>query len=211
MSVPPNPHRRSEASRRAILEAALRLCIESGYGQLTIEGIAASAGVSKKTIYRWWPSKGAVVLEALDDLATTVVDYPDTGDLVVDLRTQLTAVIALLSPADRSAVVGLIAEALQNADLAHELRERLIAPRIAQFKERMRRAQLEGQIATDADLDIAVDLLYGPLYHRLVFHLGMPDSRQLGELIEHALRALNTAPRSGETSATMPPAPHARH
>lgn len=193
MPASPNPQRRSEASRRAILDAALRLCAEAGYGRLTIEAIAASAGVSKKTIYRWWPSKGAVVLEALDDLATTVADHPDTGDLAADLRTQLTAVVELLTPVERSAVVGLIAEALQDPQLADDLRERLIAPRIAQFKERMRRARAAGQLAASADLDVAVDLVYGPLYHRLVFHLGMPDQRRLAELIDHALRALNAA------------------
>lgn len=193
MPASPNPQRRSEASRRAILDAALRLCAEAGYGRLTIEAIAASAGVSKKTIYRWWPSKGAVVLEALDDLATTVADHPDTGDLAADLRTQLTAVVELLTPVERSAVVGLIAEALQDPQLADDLRERLIAPRIAQFKERMRRARAAGQLAAGADLDVAVDLVYGPLYHRLVFHLGMPDQRRLAELIDHALRALNAA------------------
>ncbi|MEH1129565.1 TetR/AcrR family transcriptional regulator [Micromonospora sp. CPCC 206061] len=194
MPVSPNPHRRSETSRRAILDAALQLCAESGYGRLTIEAIAARAGVSKKTIYRWWPSKGTVVLEAIDDVATMVADYPNTGDLAADLRTQLTAVIHLLTPPDRSAVVGLIAEALQDTELAGELRKRLIAPRIAQFKDRMRQAQLSGQLAADANLDIAVDLLYGPLYHRLVYHLGMPDPGELDALIQHTLRAFDEAP-----------------
>lgn len=58
----------------------------------------------------------------------------------------------------------------------------------------MRQAQLGGHLAADANLDIAVDLLYGPLYHRLVFHLGMPDAHELDALIEHALRALNSGP-----------------
>ncbi|WP_207922631.1 TetR-like C-terminal domain-containing protein [Micromonospora sp. KC606] len=146
--------------------------------------------MSKKTIYRWWPSKGSVILDAVDDVATMVADYPDTGDLAADLHTQLTAVIDLLTPPDRSPVVGLIAEALHDPDLAQELRERLIRPRIAQFKERMRQAQLSGQVAADADLDLAVDLVYGPLYHRLVFHLGMPDARELKSLVAYALRAL---------------------
>lgn len=134
-----------------------------------------------------------MVLEAIDDVATMTADYPDTGDLTADLRTQLTAVIDLLTPPDRSAVVGLIAEALQDPDLANELRERLISPRIAQFKDRMRQAQLSGQLAADANLDIAVDLLYGPLYHRLVHHLGMPDPGELDALIEHTLRVFSSA------------------
>ncbi|MFG2054269.1 TetR/AcrR family transcriptional regulator [Micromonospora sp. NPDC048930] len=190
MSASPNPLRRNEASRRAILDAALQLCAEIGYSRLTIEAIAARAGVSKKTIYRWWPSKGAVVLEAVDD-AATVADYPDTGNLATDLHKQLTAVIELLTPPGNSAVTGLIAEALHDNELAHGLRERLIQPRITAFRERMRKAQRDGQLAADADLDVALDLIYGPVYHRLVFHLGMPDPTQLQTLITHALRAFS--------------------
>lgn len=190
MPASPNPLRRNEASRRAILDAALQLSAEHGYGRLTIEAVAARAGVSKKTIYRWWSSKGAVVLDAVDDMAA-VADYPDTGSLAADLHTQLTAVIDLLTSPENSAVTGLIAEALQDHELAHDLRERLIRPRIATFKERLRKAQLEGQLAPDADLDVALDLIYGPVYHRLVFHLGMPDPEQLETLIAHALRAFD--------------------
>lgn len=188
MPESPNPLRRSETSRRAILDATLQLCAELGYRRLTVEAIAARAGVSKKTIYRWWPSKGAVVLEAVDEMAA-VVAHPNTGDVAADFHSQLTALIDLLTPPNNSAVVGLIAEALQDPDLAHDLRERLIRPRIASFEERMRQAQRDGQLAPDADLDVAVGLIYGPIYHRLIFHLGMPDAQQLRTLIDHALRA----------------------
>lgn len=190
MPTSPNPQRRSEASHRAILEAARELCAEDGYRRLTIEAIAARAGVSKKTIYRWWPSKGAVMLEAIDELANLVADFVDTDDLAADLHSQLSAVIGLLTPAN-SVVTGLIAEGLNDAGLAHDLRERLIQPRITAFKDRLRKAQKSGQIPLDADLDVALDLVYGPIYHRLVFHLGMPDSDQLHTLIEHALRAFS--------------------
>jgi AcrR family transcriptional regulator len=186
----PNPLRRSESSRRAILEAALQLCGEQGYRRLTVEAIAARAGVSKKTIYRWWPSKGAVVLEALDETANVVADHVDTGDLAADLHTQLTAVIELFSQ-ENSAVIGLIAEALNDNDLARDLRERTIRPRIAAFQERLRKAQAKGQLPADADLDVALDLIYGPIYYRLVYHLGMPDPERLRTLIAHALRAFD--------------------
>ncbi|ETK35295.1 TetR/AcrR family transcriptional regulator [Microbispora sp. ATCC PTA-5024] len=199
MTKAPNAARRSESSRRAILTAAQELCGENGYGRLTIEAIAARAGVSKKTIYRWWPSKGAVVLELIDETATATADPPDTGDLAADLHTQLTEVIGILTPPHTSPAAGLIAEALHDPDLARDLRQHLIEPRIARFKDRLRRAQDQGQLPSDADLDVALDLLYGPLYHRLAFHLGMPDPSYLDTLITHALRAL-TAPHS--TGAT---------
>ena len=194
MPKAPNAARRSESSRKAILAATAELCGENGYARLTIEAIAARAGVSKKTIYRWWPSKGAVVLELLDQTATIAIEPPDSGDLATDLRALLTEVIGMLTPPETSPGIGLIAEALHDPDLARELRERIIRPRIATFKERLRRAQEAGQLSPEADLDVALDLLYGPLYHRMVFHLGMPDPSYLDSLITHTLRAL-TPPR----------------
>ncbi|MEK8227114.1 TetR-like C-terminal domain-containing protein [Oerskovia sp. M15] len=97
--------------------------------------------MGKTTIYRWWPSKGAVVLELLDQTATAAAAPPDTGDLAADLRTLLTEVIGMLTPPHTSPATGLIAEALQDPALGRELRERLIEPRIATFEQRLRRAQ----------------------------------------------------------------------
>lgn len=187
---PPNPQRRSQRSHDAILAAALDLCAEEGYGRLTIEGIAARAGVSKKTIYRWWPSRGAVVLDALHEAADVAAPHVDTGDLATDMRTQLTAVITFLSPPSHAPLAGVIADALRDPELAGPVRDRLIRPRIEEFEQRMRRAQEQGQLHPDADLDVALDLFYGPLYHRLVFHLGFPEPAYLDKLIAHVIRAL---------------------
>ncbi|MGI5418174.1 TetR/AcrR family transcriptional regulator [Actinomadura luteofluorescens] len=195
MSKAPNPARRRESSRRAILAATAELCSQFGYGRLTIEAIAARAGVSKKTIYRWWPSKGAVALDLLDETATVAAAPPDTGDLAADLHSMLTEIIGMLTPPHNAPGPGVIAEALHDPDLARELRERLVRPRIATFRQRLRRAQDAGQLHPDADLDVALDLLYGPLYHRLALHLGMPDPAYLHSLIAHVLRAL-TPPTS---------------
>lgn len=177
----------------------MALCAEHGYGRLTIEAIAARAGVSKKTIYRWWPSKGSVVLEAIYEMGRQTANFPDTGDLQADLHTQLSAVIRLLTPPYRSALTGVIAEALNDPDLAAELRESLIRPYIAQFEDRLRRAQEQGQLHPDADLTVALDLVYGPIYHRLAFHLGLPEPSYLDTLIEHALRALAPGGRQAPT------------
>lgn len=190
MAYAPNAARRSESSRRAILAATAELCAECGYGRLTIEAIAARAGVSKKTIYRWWPSIGAVVVELIDETADEVATHPDTGDLFTDLRTQLGNVIAMLSPPETSLFAGLIAAAQSDPQLAGELRDRLIQPRIEEFHRRIRSAKALGQLPADADPAIALDLLYGPIYHRLAFHLGMPEGEYLDSLIRHALRAL---------------------
>nr|BFF16625.1 hypothetical protein GCM10025730_01460 [Promicromonospora thailandica] len=97
----PDPSRRSEKSRRAVLTAAFELVQEVPYAQLTIEGIAGRAGVGKQTIYRWWPSKAAILFDAFlllsrsDDGATP--ELPDTGDLRRDLAAVLHATVAELT------------------------------------------------------------------------------------------------------------------
>ncbi|MFI0446868.1 TetR/AcrR family transcriptional regulator [Actinomadura sp. 6N118] len=189
MAGSPNPDRRNQRSRQAILDAALELCGEIGYGHLTIEGIAARAGVSKKTIYRWWPSKAAVVAEALDEVIGAPLAHPDTGDLAKDMHTQISAVIDLLTPPERSPISALIADGLQYPDVAVELRN-FVRPRIDSFNERFRTAQQRGELPPDANPDVAVSLFYGPIYHRLVLHLGMPDSTELTEYIHHVIRSL---------------------
>src|SRR5688500_13972105 len=88
----PNPARRNEATRQAILDAAIDLVVTTGFAALSVEAIAKRAGVGKQTIYRWWPSKGAVLLDAFlahrveerSDVA--VLDPFDTGDLATDVR-----------------------------------------------------------------------------------------------------------------------------
>ena len=93
----PNPERRSDRARKAILAAALELSRDPGFEATSVEAIARRAGVGKQTIYRWWPSKGAVVLEALNEQAGATLAFPDTGDVVADLRTQMSDVAKILS------------------------------------------------------------------------------------------------------------------
>ncbi|MFC5827660.1 TetR/AcrR family transcriptional regulator [Nonomuraea insulae] len=196
---PPDPQRRNQKSRRAILDTALDLCAEHGYGPVTVEAIAARAGVSKKTIYRWWPSKGAVVLEALDDAATPAADFPDTGDIRADLVTQMEGLLRGLfaDPRVGRALTGLIADTQHAPDLARDLDQMLIQPRAEQARTRLAKARTDGGIRADADLDLSLELLYGPVYYRLLLHQGdLHSSAEIRELVDHVLRAL--APHAPE-------------
>ncbi len=167
----PNPERRSERARAAILRSALDLCREQGFPGMTMEGIARRAGVGKQTIYRWWPSKAAVILEGLNEEIGSVTDFPSTDDLVSDLGTQMTGVAKLLaserfSPYSR----GLIPAAQNDPDVAKALLEELVEPRVEACRARLERAQQEGQLRPDVDLDDVVELIYAPLYYRLLLH-----------------------------------------
>ncbi|MFE2174113.1 TetR/AcrR family transcriptional regulator [Kitasatospora sp. NPDC059462] len=190
----PDPSRRSEQSRTAILTAAAGLVAEIGFGKLTIEKIAARAGVGKQTIYRWWPSKGAVVFDAFlaaNENASGSLALPDTGDLGEDLRTvlRLTA-LELADPAFNRTGRALTAEVLTDPDLLREYRERLLDPLLEVTRDRLRAAREAGQLRADADLDLAVELLYGPLYYRWLHGLGPLDAGYADRVVTALLGAL---------------------
>lgn len=165
----PDPTRRNERARRAILEASLALTGECGYANVTVEAIARHAGVGKQTIYRWWPSKGAVVLEAVIESLDPVVAYPDTGDLVDDLRTQLTAIVRLIMTTDfGTAYAGLLAAGQSDSTLLAGLFEKIVEPNIQAFGDRIALAQQQGEFPPDADVPTLRDLLYGVIEYRLL-------------------------------------------
>lgn len=142
---------------------------ELGYDKISIEAIARRAGVSKQTIYRWWPSKGAVILEAATESLSTVVTLADTGDIVADIGTQLTAIVELINttgfgPAYRC----LIAAGQSDAELLRHLFDRIMKPNIEDFGARVTLAQKRGEMRADADWQTMRDLLYGVVEYRLI-------------------------------------------
>jgi AcrR family transcriptional regulator len=205
--VPPNsapdPARRSERSRTAILDATRDLVMKVGYDAMSIEAIAATAGVGKQTIYRWWPSKAAVVLDMWAPDIHQRIAFPDTGDLAADLTAQLTGVIELgndpfFGPSFRA----LVADSQHDDALATQLLDRIFRPRIAACKERLRRGQDAGQLAPDIDLDLAVDLLYGGFYHRYLLRVA-PLGHEFAEaIVDAALTGIGVRPAARTRAGT---------
>lgn len=191
----PHAARRSQAARRAILTAALELAGEVGYTRLSIEGIAARAGAGKQTIYRWWPSKGAVLFDALlmisegeDD---QVAELPDTGDLEADLKTVLRAtVVELNDPRYSDPMRALSVEILSDPVLAADFTERLDRPMKELKRRRLISAQHRGQLGADLDLDVAVDMLWGPLRNRWLHREGPLTEEFADTVVETALNGL---------------------
>ncbi|MGR4879280.1 TetR/AcrR family transcriptional regulator [Streptomyces sp. LARHCF249] len=169
----PDATRRSDRSRRAILDAALALVGEVGYNKLTIEAIAARAGVGKQTIYRWWPSKAAVLLDASLSLAGDAqtqaewTGFPDTGDLAADLKHVLRATVDELCDEKYEAPArALTAAGATDPELGARFNERLLEPQLALYEARLRTAREAGQLAPDTDLRLTVEMLLGPLTYR---------------------------------------------
>ena len=193
MSKHPDPSRRSERSRQAILAAARELVSEVGYGKVSIEAIAARAGVGKQTIYRWWRSKGAVIFDAflaLSEADEGGVTLPDTGDIEADLKTVMRATVAeFADPAFEAPIRALNTEIINDPDLAAQYRERLAGPVDEAKKARLRSAQQAGQIAADLDLDLALELLYAPLFQRWLHRSGPLTPEYADALVDLFLKA----------------------
>lgn len=178
------PANRSEHSRRAILDASISMICELGYDNISIEAIARRAGVSKQTIYRWWPSKGAVVLEAATESLNTVVALPDTGDITADLRTQLTLILdAIANTGFGPAYRGLIAAGQSDPALLRALFDQIIEPNITAFGARTALAQERGEMGADADRQALRDVLYGVIEYRL-FHSMPLEPRYIDAVLE---------------------------
>ncbi|MCD2467181.1 MULTISPECIES: TetR/AcrR family transcriptional regulator [unclassified Streptomyces] len=200
----PDASRRSERSRRAIFDAALALVSEAGYAKTTIEGIAARAGVGKQTIYRWWPSKAAVLLDAFLDLAARAHEaagggegageIPDTGDLAADLRYVLRATVDEMNdPAFDAPTRALAAEGIVDPELGARFTEALLEPQLQYYVRRIEAAQAAGDVDPGVDPRIALELLVGPLHHRWL-HRTLPLTHAYADsLVDLALRGL--APR----------------
>jgi AcrR family transcriptional regulator len=198
MPVPrePDPTRRSERAHAAILTATRELIVEVGYDGMSIEAIAGRAGVGKQTIYRWWPSKAALVLDMWTPDVEEQLGFPDTGDLAADLTTQISAVIGLVEDAVfSSSFRALVAESQHDEALSAQMRQRIFDPRIAACKERLRKAQEAGQLAADVDLDIAVDLFYGGFYHRYLLRVAPLTRAHAAQIVRAALAGVAGAGR----------------
>jgi len=169
------PHRRDENARLAVLHAADDLLVERGFGGVTIEGIAARAGVAKQTIYRWWRSKVDVLLDTLIDDASRQLAVPDTGSAVDDTRRYLRALARFLTrePAGK-VLLALIGEAQHDAEMARTFHQRYLDPQRQHEREMLGRGITAGQLPQALDVDAALDALCGPIIYRALTGAPIP-------------------------------------
>ena len=183
--------RPAEAVRRAALAAAGAMLFEAGLAGLTFDKVAQRAGVSKMTLYKWWPSPGALAFEAYFAVVEHRLAFDDTGDLEHDLRSQLHAFVRLLTAERGGPVIAALAGAAQtDPDLAALFAERYTRPRRALAVERLERSRAAGEIAADVDLEVVVDQLWGACYHRLLMPAQPLDEAFADALLRNLLRGI---------------------
>ena len=171
-----NRHGRSEEARLAVLEAADDLLVERGFAGVTIEGIAARAGVAKQTIYRWWASKTDILFDALTVDAAEFFTPADHGDLGRDLQDQLGQLATFLSRTDAGAVFRALAgQAQHDPAVAARFESEVMARQRDRDRAPFLRARRRGELPEATDIDLAIDRLVGPIYYRvLLARQGVP-------------------------------------
>lgn len=185
---------RSEKARDAILAAAAELLVARGLEAVSMDAIAERAGVSKATIYRWWPTKETLALDALHHEWAAARPRPrETGSLRGDLLLLLRPWVRLTGKRPYGRVIAaLITEAQTDPAFAEDYRERFVEPRRAQARPIFVRAIERGELPAATDVELALDLLYGPLYHRLLHGHAPLDDRFLRDLVDTVLAGLGS-------------------
>lgn len=185
---------RSDASRIAILNAALRLLETQNLQQITIESIAREAEVGKATIYRWWPSKASIVIEAF--VQNHIVHTPMRTDVSVleALRQHMHSLIEQYAGWSGRVVAQILAEGQSNPQVLREFRERFFHGRRAMVREVLELGVRRGEIRADMDADLLMDFMYATIYFRLILqHLPL-DQHHAEELSKTMLSVIATPP-----------------
>ncbi len=181
---------RSEAARARVLRAARALLETSGPAAVTIERLAEHAGVGKPTIYRTWPNAQAVLMAALMPEAPAAARRPATTDALAQLRRQLRDLAGRFSARSGRSVTLMLAAAEPDSELARAFRHRVILAAREEGRRLLRQAVTDGALRRGIDLDVALNVLYGPLFLRVLLGHGPVDTRFADRVVALALRGL---------------------
>lgn len=173
------------------MRAARGLLDRDGYARLTMEAVASEAGVGKATLYRRWPNRAVLAMEAFLVSADDQSPYPDTGSAREDLRVHLRSLVSLVTTTSFGRVLAaLVAETHYDPALATAFLERYITVRRQSAALVISRGIERGELRPGVDADVAVDTLYGALYYRLLISHAPLDATFTDALVEQVLGGL---------------------
>ena len=189
-SARPRGRPRNEQARAAIVRAARELLDELGPTGLTIEAVAARSGVSKPTIYRSWPNAQALAMTAFLETTTREVPFRRSGSAIGDLRAHLRKVAESFATRTGRNVAAMMAAAQGETELAKAFRNNFILESREEGRRLLDRGIASGELRADIDVDVTLDLLYAPLYFRLLVGHGPLDTGFVDRMVEHALQGV---------------------
>src|ERR1035437_4253433 len=189
---------RSEQARQAILRSTIRLLQRTGFAELSIEAIAAHAGVGKATVYRWWPDKGALVVDAFASSAKDELHFPDSGSVYKDMSLQMNQFLGILRSRRGRIVSAVIAGGQSDPGLIPDFRERLLRPKRQEAYQTLRRGMERGELPRNLDLDLLLDVLYGAIYMRFLIRHDQLSEEYIADVCRLVLKgAAKTGRHSG--------------
>jgi AcrR family transcriptional regulator len=183
---------RSATLRKRILQAALALLQKNDLQKVSVEGIAARAKVGKTTIYRWWPNKSAVIMEAFLETVAPGIRYPQTNHPLDDVIKQMKGLSKSYGRPPGQIFLHLIAQAQFDDELADELRKYVLARR-SDARAALKRAVDKGLLRSDIDLEVTLDQLYAPIFYRLLAGYARVDDDFIEEVFRQVLEGAQSS------------------
>lgn len=183
---------RNLATQQSILQASYDLLLESGFGAVTVEKIAERAGVSKATIYKWWPNKAAVVIDGFLSAANDRLPLPDTGSSFDDLFVHAFSLVRFLTSREGQVILELVGEGQFDPGLAEAYRTRYFQPRRLEARQLLERGVRRGELSSGLDIGLGIDLIYGPIFYRLILTGETLDESYVRSLVTRAFEGMKS-------------------
>jgi AcrR family transcriptional regulator len=181
---------RDEEVRRRILSSAAKLLESGSFAGITMDAIAEHSGAGKATLYRWWSNKEAVLIEAFRESVSRELPLPDAGSLQEDVGQRLYQFAQIMTGSRGRIFSAVIAAAQNDREVAEAFRQFWLAPRRAEAKQALERYRDSGELAPELDLDCVIEMVFSPLYYRLLFGWGPITESYIESLCETALKGL---------------------
>ncbi|WP_025680057.1 TetR/AcrR family transcriptional regulator [Paenibacillus massiliensis] len=182
---------RNLETQHAILNTSYELLLEHGFGAVTIEKIAEQAQVSKATIYKWWPNKAAVVMDGFMHAASARLPIPDTGKVTEDILLHVSNLVRFMTSREGQIITELIGGGQFDTALATELRSRYIQPRRQEAGQLLQRGIERGELPEHLDVEVTIDLVYGPIFYRLLVTGDPLDEGYVRSLVDLTIRSVH--------------------
>ncbi len=166
---------RSEKARKAVIRATLKLLERVGFNELSIEAVAARAGVGKATVYRWWANKAELVISAFASAVDKELRFPSAGPVLESIHEQMKRWVVIFQSPLGQIVATVIGAGQSDPEILKAFRTYWVEPRRIEVRNSLKQAVKNGEIRADLDPDLMLDLFYGPLYLRLLLQHALLD------------------------------------
>ncbi|KPV57816.1 TetR family transcriptional regulator [Paenibacillus sp. A3] len=181
---------RNVETQKSILSASYELLLENGFAAVTVDKIADRAKVSKATIYKWWPNKAAVVMDGFLFAASARLPVPDTGSTLNDILIHATNVTRFLTSREGTIITELLGEGQFDPGLAEAYRTRYFQPRRLEARNLLEKGVQRGELKKNLDIGLCIDLIYGPIFYRLLVTGEKLDDAYVQQLVMNAFEGI---------------------